>query len=174
MRGRLLVAIIFVLLVLGIVVWPYIQIRRTISDTEVLIQDLNKQTQQLTGEILQLIDEETKWIGSGPVEYLTFDPDGTPVVWRVSIFYTSSDGRLTKGEHIVFGESVMKAFGLFSEHGLEGHWIQVKKDDVWHTVETEEPDMSFVRSTDGKVVGVGIVLRDEKGNEIVRRFVGRN
>jgi len=172
MRGRLVAMV--ALVVLGVVVGLFsIQTRRT-ANTEVLIQDLNKQTQQLTGEILQLIDGETEWIGSGPVEYLTFDPDSTPVIWRVSTFYESSDGQFTKGEHTIFDELVMKAFGFYdAESNQKGHWIQVEKDGAWYTVQTEKPEMNLIKNAGGKVVGVEVVLRDENGSEVVRRFVGR-
>lgn len=165
-------------LLVAVMVWVFNQeAKKSEAEIQALQQDLKEmliQIEQTEEDLLWFLENKVEWVGPQSVDYFTFDPDSTPIIWRTTTFYEHASGKLFRSEHVIFGELVMKAYGVYDgDNSLQDYWIRVEKDGIWHTVKTDKLEFNLIKDKTETVIGVEIVLRDKDYQEIVRRTVRR-
>src|SRR3989338_2692569 len=118
---------------------------------------------------------EKNWIYSDSDMFYLEDLNGDKVLFSEVKFYRANNGSYLSGVHYIFGEEVIRGYGVrdTNAYKLLGHWVQVEKDGQWYTSSVEEVNLEVVVDASGKIVAAVLVLQDKNGNEIVRREVKR-
>jgi len=116
------------------------------------------------------------WTNSRVVELNNLnDPDGSKVTWDVVTFFAHKDPHWEKTVHVIFGETVMRAFDINDESGktLE-RWIQLEHNGKWYTAKADALERGLMLDPQTRrIVGIVLLLRDADGKEIIRRTVMR-
>lgn len=119
-----------------------------------------------------LSDEQ--WIDPQDVSLPEFtDPDGTKIKWDYGVTYQNIHKGWTKSVHAFFGETVLKIYADAQGDALPEIWIQIESDGQWQTLKTGNLGLVGVTDDAGRVIALTIIVRDDNGNEIMRREVKR-
>ena len=117
-----------------------------------------------------------KW-GAAKTLSGTFVEDGQAITWKTSEFFvynTKDGGRYQLGVHSIFGEAVVKAYGVYDKDGQRtSFWSQVEKDGKWNTAENGIVLADPIRDANGKITGFTMSLEDNDGKVLVTREVKR-
>lgn len=109
------------------------------------------------------------------VHVFTDTTDWSEVVWMQSDHYSHENGQWLKSVHTVFGETLYKEYNVYDKQkgDFSENWIVFKKDGQYYITKTKELEDEWVLDKSGNIIAIIFVLKDEKGNEIVRREVKR-
>ena len=117
--------------------------------------------------------KQSDWIHLEETETFTIDPNGDKKLIIVEKYYTNLTIEYGLSIYIVFEEVLFKKFVVYEWNGKPVKtWYQVELDGKLFTA--LDGVLAIVRVGDtGKIYSAYISLKDDNGNEIVRREVKR-